>query len=156
MHGIKRDAAFMMEYGYTLAALFFAAMVALALAPSQWYSRWCTAPWLRFLGRYSYGLYILHSVLPAFYGDWLPGLLLKVTRNQTLANAALVVAEASIALGAAMLSYHFLEQPFLRLKRYFPSFPAKPRRGVGAADGGGDVVLNAGPLVAEADGTYRG
>jgi peptidoglycan/LPS O-acetylase OafA/YrhL len=77
---------------------------------------------LRFLGRYSYGLYVFHHLL--VFG--LAGHLLNVARMPRLAGSQIpgqllflaVATGASIA--AALLSWHCLEQPFLRLKRLFP------------------------------------
>jgi peptidoglycan/LPS O-acetylase OafA/YrhL len=120
--GIEYFSPFMMRFGYTVNALFFASLVALTLNPSGLGARLFTASWLRFFGRYSYGLYIMHSVLPAFYAAPLGALINSITHNLTFGH---VIASASaflIALLGAMLSYHLLEQPFLRLKRFFPSF----------------------------------
>jgi peptidoglycan/LPS O-acetylase OafA/YrhL len=77
---------------------------------------------LRFLGRYSYGLYVFHHLL--VFG--LAGHLLNVARMPRLAGSQIpgqllflaVATGASIAL--ALLSWHCLEQPFLRLKHLFP------------------------------------
>jgi peptidoglycan/LPS O-acetylase OafA/YrhL len=72
-----------------------------ALAGSAWLSR----PWLVYLGRIPYGLYVFHGMAIWLVGAWwwpwrLP--------------AAFVV-----TLVAAAVSYRFLELPFLRLKSRF-------------------------------------
>ena len=73
---------------------------------------------LVYVGRISYGIYLLHlpiyfiieAALPAWsYAEKLP---LKL----------------ALTLGAASLSFHFLEQPFLRLKARFEAAAPSPRR----------------------------
>jgi peptidoglycan/LPS O-acetylase OafA/YrhL len=85
-------------------------------------------PVLRFVGRYSYGIYVLHHPLiialgqselaasewPRWRGTQVPGLLIA----STIAFA--------LSLGAALLSWHALESPFLRMKRFFP-YGSDPR-----------------------------
>jgi len=72
-----------------------------ALAGSAWLSR----PWLVYLGRISYGLYVFHGVavwlVAAWWWPWgLPAAFVST-------------------LVAAAVSYRFLELPFLRLKSRF-------------------------------------
>jgi len=85
-----------------------------------------SVPPLRFLGRYSYGLYVYHlpvTVLLPFVGRLLPG----------VPWSALVLAGGCLlALAAAVASYHLFERPILRLKRYFPmERPVPANRGTG-------------------------
>jgi peptidoglycan/LPS O-acetylase OafA/YrhL len=93
----------------------------------RWLKRVLLARWLRFLGKYSYGLYVFHAIiayglgahdtLPRFErlaGGHLPGVFLQ---------AALATA-ASVAIAVA--SYELFEVRFLRLKDRFEAKPAKP------------------------------
>jgi peptidoglycan/LPS O-acetylase OafA/YrhL len=130
LRGIQWTTPTMLRFGFTVNALFFASLVALMLNPAGWFTRFCTASWLRFLGRYSYGLYIMHSVLPSFYRDSLPRLVNSVTHNVNVANGLYPLFEFSLAVLAAMVSYHCLEQPFLKLKRFFPSFTPRIHKNV--------------------------
>jgi peptidoglycan/LPS O-acetylase OafA/YrhL len=75
---------------------------------------------LRFLGLYSYGIYLLHE--PVIYllrrhhifsvGDYIDRPLLGLLLNLLVVPA--------VSLVAAILSWHLLEFPFVRLKRKFP------------------------------------
>jgi peptidoglycan/LPS O-acetylase OafA/YrhL len=80
---------------------------------------------LRFFGRYSYGMYIWH--LLALH------VLLERTRVLTpyrLQGSYLTyyIQAVAVTLGVsvlvALVSWHLIEQPFLRLKRYVPYLPA--------------------------------
>lgn len=99
-----------------LLAAFFAALIHLSLHPSR-ELRWLPAAMslsaLRWLGKYSYGIYVYH---------WLVWFLL--VRTELFAGWALspwgntaVTGVATLVL--AWLSYHLLENPFLRLKNRF-------------------------------------
>lgn len=111
-------------------SLFFGFAVVLAATsygPGR-FKAWLRVGWLRWLGKYSYGLYVFHGIvayslathpiLPRFEalaGSRLGGLLL-----QALAGTLL-------SMGIAVLSYELLEAPFLRLKKWFtPSTVALP------------------------------
>jgi len=120
-HGLNRETTGMMEFGYTLIALYFAALVVLSMRTSGTFARLCNSGWLRFFGRYSYGLYILHSVLPAFYAGWLLPWIAASIGHITISNIVIAIVKFAIAVGAAYVSYHVLEKPFLGLKRHFPS-----------------------------------
>jgi peptidoglycan/LPS O-acetylase OafA/YrhL len=130
--GLEQWATLVETVGFTLTALLSAGLLVAALDGDQHplISRALSSTPLRFLGRYSYGLYVFHHLLvfplatalplvawtPRFAGSRLPGQLLFV----------LAATAASIAV--AMLSWYCLEQPFLRLKRFFP-YPAGPGAG---------------------------
>jgi peptidoglycan/LPS O-acetylase OafA/YrhL len=110
--------------GLSLNAVLFGATLALALTSSAkarltWY---LTAWPLRRLGKYSYGLYVLHQPLIV--------LLLKngfaaqdlVARGYApaLAFAIVLVVAIPLTLAATLLSWRAVERPFLRLKRFVP------------------------------------
>ncbi|HYQ70291.1 MAG TPA: acyltransferase [Gammaproteobacteria bacterium] len=120
--------------GYTLIATGFAAVVAMTVAAPQHsrLRRLLSAPTLVMLGKYSYALYVIHvpiiwmlrkagfqaDLFPRVFGSSLPGV------------AVFSVVALAISLALAMLSYRYLESPFLRLKRYLPyraaTTPARP------------------------------
>jgi peptidoglycan/LPS O-acetylase OafA/YrhL len=75
---------------------------------------------LRRVGRYSYGLYVLHVPLHLLIG--LPLLARWGLEKDPGAAVAIVymAAGTTLSLAAALLSYHAFEVHFLRLKRWFP------------------------------------
>jgi peptidoglycan/LPS O-acetylase OafA/YrhL len=79
------------------------------------------APWLRSLGKYSYGLYVYHGILGYHFHA-----VLDVFGSCTAAlgsRAAGLITSATLGVGLslamAVASYHLFEAPFLGLKRFF-------------------------------------
>jgi peptidoglycan/LPS O-acetylase OafA/YrhL len=105
---------------YTLIAVFFGAVLTHCLKfPSSKFSLWLCEPWLRYLGLWSYGIYLTHNFINhgliylnltfGVLGLNLAGLLLQYILTITL----------SILAGAAC--YYGIERPFLSLRRYGPA-----------------------------------
>jgi peptidoglycan/LPS O-acetylase OafA/YrhL len=124
--------------GYSATTVLYASALVLVLTTKSW-SNFFSSPTLRFFGKYSYGLYVLH-VFPIHYvanffalGD--PSRF-TVLRNMSVAGVSLfendrtfalildglcfILAAVGLSLGAALISWRFLELPFLRLKTAFP------------------------------------
>ncbi len=116
--------------GFSVIALFFGAILLIALAtpPETRLGRFFTSSPLRFLGRYSYALYVFHhpisiylpdygfsvQTFPTWLGSQLPGLLLF----------SVVAFLLSIAL--ALVSWYLVEARFLALKRFLGYAPENP------------------------------
>jgi peptidoglycan/LPS O-acetylase OafA/YrhL len=91
--------------------LAFVALVASALlAPASWLGRTFSARPLRELGRVSYGIYLFHVPLL--------GLLRRLSPWLAEHPGVLFVLGLSASLGAAELSYRYLESPLLRTARH--------------------------------------
>jgi len=82
---------------------------------------------LQVLGRYSYGLYVVHffvhEALAPLLARWPAGAAALTTRFGVLAWAA---AATAISLGLAWLSWHLFERRFLALKSRFAARPRQP------------------------------
>ena len=76
------------------------------------------SPVLQYVGRISYGVYLVHN--------WIPDVVAKYLGPMPKAEAAPIVLTATFAI--CILSWHFFEKPVLRLKRYFWNAPLdRPR-----------------------------
>lgn len=100
---------------FSLSAVASASFVYLALfSPEGWLQRALTNRFMVYTGTISYGLYLLHKIpfdmAKTFHVD----------RHPLLAFPILLAA----CYAMAALSWNLLEQPFLRLKRYFDAKPA--------------------------------
>ena len=101
----------------------FAAILVLAVdGRSVGISRPLASPALRTFGKYSYGLYVLHY--PIFLGleaaGLSAGLLAGLSGSRLLGITGFTAIAGAATFGAALLSWHLLEKPFLRLKDRLP------------------------------------
>jgi peptidoglycan/LPS O-acetylase OafA/YrhL len=121
---LDAEATAVQTIGFTLTAALSAALLVVAVEGDRRSLpvRMLASRPLRFLGRYSYGLYVFHHLL--VFG--LAGHLLLLERTPRLAGSQLpgqllfLVVATSASIGVALLSWYCYEQPFLRLKRFFP------------------------------------
>jgi peptidoglycan/LPS O-acetylase OafA/YrhL len=111
--------ALIQTIGFSLLGISAASLVAMTLRTGSRTQRLFQNRFLRFLGKYSYGIYVFHYSIDGFLG--LP---IRAFLNAHLYSKALSVVIGGLIVGAisvlvAMLSYHLFEVHFLRLKRYF-------------------------------------
>jgi peptidoglycan/LPS O-acetylase OafA/YrhL len=75
---------------------------------------------IRFLGKYSYGLYVYHVALqPSLEFLSTKSLQRTFVRSFALAGLMHLIACLAVCLGTAVLSWHLFERPFLSWKRRF-------------------------------------
>ena len=108
----------MTSWGYSLFAAMYACVLALALIPGTVFNRVGRLSWLRFFGRYSYGLYVWHALLLPICTrrmSWF------TNHVHPLVVGQMVYAMVMLALftGIAYASFQLLENPFLKLKSRF-------------------------------------
>jgi len=104
-----------------LVPLCFGSGLVCALRPEggAW-SRFLTTTPLRLLGKYSYGLYIYHHLLVPLWVAWFwVGWIRPQLGTGPLAVAAYVLAAGGASIILALLSWHLLENPCLKFKRFF-------------------------------------
>ena len=112
---------------YTLLGVTMAALLAWSLKPRSLTRKLFELPALRTLGKYSYGLYVLHVFI---LGEnlrlrlWLGSL----THNIVFSGIAAGLLCVALAMVAAWLSYHLYEKQFLRLKHHFDYTRVDPAR----------------------------
>jgi peptidoglycan/LPS O-acetylase OafA/YrhL len=114
----------MSTIGYSWIALFYSALILLALTRSSaGFNRIVLYPPLRSLGTIAYGLYIFH------YGILSTAYALVLHRAPQLSNShELIFPAASLAasLGLATLSWKFMEKPLLRRAAARHKYRSKP------------------------------
>ena len=106
-------------WGITALALLFAALVFVAATSTRgWLVGTLNLPGLRFTGRVSYGLYVLHPLVLALMSPVLAAISVPATLDLALnSEKVILVLMASIVLAAGSWSY--FEKPILGLKKYF-------------------------------------
>lgn len=114
-HGVNRNNPLMQIYGYSILAVGCALLVSYAATPSA--ARGLAHPILRFFGKYSYGIYVIHPPLKVAVWTWQKARLEAWSADRPVTVDALfilTIAVSSIVL--ALVSWAAIEQPFLRLK----------------------------------------
>jgi peptidoglycan/LPS O-acetylase OafA/YrhL len=110
----------MTTIGYSAIAVVSACLVYMAQTGETVVSRIFSSKFLRFFGRYSYGLYVYHGL----FFVWLrhkAGSLQTHVHSSLEAQLLILVLGFGVSLALALLSFHFFEAPLLRLKSRFDS-----------------------------------
>ncbi len=122
------------SFGYTIVALASACLIALSLVTPGLKAVFELPP-MRFLGKYSYGIYVIHFPLLVLVGR------LQLVQRLAGPNAGLgpqflvIGTTVAASIGLAVLSFHFYEGRFLRLKKYFRyNYPDSPATGHSRAE----------------------
>jgi len=106
-------------FGNSILALAFASLICLALGGRRTTTLMAWRP-LRFFGVYSYGIYVYHGVLLDYVTGWFTVRRLSFHTGHIWIG---VLPHYIMSIGAvtlvAVVSYHLLERPFLKLKRFF-------------------------------------
>jgi peptidoglycan/LPS O-acetylase OafA/YrhL len=113
--------------GYTVIAIAGAAWIAMALRPGSLVSRAMNVGLPRWMGKYSYGIYVYHQIV-TFPAGWIFTVLLAALhiQSKSVAHILSMGVNLCMTIPLAVLSFHLYEQPFLKLKRYFSEVPAAP------------------------------
>jgi peptidoglycan/LPS O-acetylase OafA/YrhL len=107
--------------GFSLLMACFAALILLAVTAPEGnlLSRALRNRTLRFLGKYSYCLYVVHvmirAVMVRVVGDPI-----VVAGTQLIWQLGFIVLCGGISIAVALLSWHLMEKRFLALKERFP------------------------------------
>jgi peptidoglycan/LPS O-acetylase OafA/YrhL len=96
--------------------ILFACLLVTALRHGSWAFRIGTLRWMRFFGRYSYGIYIFHTLIHSV------GMMLWLqsrTHSLAIGGVLYVIIMFVLTTIAAVLSYELYERHFLKLKSRF-------------------------------------
>lgn len=119
----------MQTFGMVSLVVLFASVIALELiAHAGWLHRLLRARILRFFGKHSYALYVVHWPI-ATWLVWhvdlqhaLPGVGDSLLPGRILFTATALVG----SLILSVVTWHVVEQPCIRLKRHFPQAEERP------------------------------
>jgi peptidoglycan/LPS O-acetylase OafA/YrhL len=107
------------RYGFSFAAVMFVGLLAMALRPAGITSRVLRVGWLRFLGKYSFGIYVFHQMVALLINLSGVTAMLAHIPSKAAYHLSFLALTTAITIPLAMLSFHFYEMPFLKLKRMF-------------------------------------
>ena len=112
--------------GHSMLAVAFAIVIfAVATGTAGRWQALVTSPLLMTVGKYSYGMYVLHLGIDLL---WQQPILNLLAWTGAWRPAVYMVVIPVLSFAAAFVSYHLLEKHFLRLKRFV--VPTAARRGV--------------------------
>lgn len=116
--GYRQNGALAQTAGYSLLAAGFALWIYSVVSdPNAPANRWLNWSWLRSLGKYSYGIYVIH--LPfRVAAEWTLARL-PFAQETLAADLLYVLATSGVVYALAVASYHAYENRFLRLKQNF-------------------------------------
>jgi peptidoglycan/LPS O-acetylase OafA/YrhL len=153
--GLRWEDPVTLILGLTAMAAWSAGLIlaAIGLRPAAPLRRALRASALRGVGKYSYGIYVIHLIIyPAYESFFGTQILLRRVGSYPLAGVIHALLAFGITFGLAYLSYHLIEVRFLRLKRFFEYRPA-PEKPAAARAGASPAPLN--PAAASAAGSPR-
>ena len=107
---------------FSVVALAFSGLLVWSLTPGL-LSRAFSTRILRWFGKYSYGLYVLHLPFLPFLSPRCREILFTHFHSKVLAMAGTAAFLLALSALAAWLSFQLYEKRFLRLKRYFDYRP---------------------------------
>lgn len=103
-------------WGASLLGLLFSMLIALTL-PAHSRIRIGDRSLLSRLGTYTYGLYLYHTLVIIFCKRLCD--MLTLTLETPVIAVLFTLLTFLLSVGCSVLSYHWFEKPFLRLKKYF-------------------------------------
>jgi peptidoglycan/LPS O-acetylase OafA/YrhL len=122
--GLWTESKFVRTIGLSLAGLAFASLLVVLLteAPHSLPLKLIDNGVLRFFGKYSYGIYVIHGLFSPLLDRWVsPDWMLGACGTAVIAAPLVLISKTLISVAGALLSWRFVESPCLRLKRYFPA-----------------------------------
>jgi len=154
LDGLHAFDDFVQTLGFSIIAFTFAALLSVALVatPGGRAERLFTLPALRFLGRYSYALYLFHLQVALLVVNRMgaAGWQLPLAGGSAIpARLAFTAAGAGVSVALAYASWHLYEQHFLKLKRFFPYRARGDQEASRAAAPASSAVDTGEPLPAE-------
>jgi len=108
--------------GYSCLAVLFAALLTLSLqSRSQLLTALFGRPEMRFMGKYSYALYVFHLPIGYFVANTLfrVGQIPRIMGSQLPGQTLFFAASGVLSIAAALSSWHLYEKHFLALKERF-------------------------------------
>jgi peptidoglycan/LPS O-acetylase OafA/YrhL len=131
---IPSDSPLLYYGGFTAVAAMVAVFILhLFVAPLKFFTMLLELPVLRWFGRLSYGLYLWHLPVYSLYDATVAP---PAVRSYTLRLLLPFAIKFLLSVGVAALSFRFIEQPALRLKRRY----ASARAGDAGARGAGETT----------------
>jgi peptidoglycan/LPS O-acetylase OafA/YrhL len=117
-HGIVYHNTAMTLLGYPLLGIFFTCALLRTIQPRSLLSRLGQTRFLRFFGKYSYGMYIFHNLFNPLVSKLLRPLQ-SLTHSQSIGGVLFVLVVLALTCIVSVLSFELYEKQWLKLKSRF-------------------------------------
>jgi len=120
--GLWPRSNFICSIGFGVIAIFFASFLALMLTskPDDISRRFIDNRVFRFFGKYSYGIYVIHFLLAPTLERFFPAAPMLASLGSPVAASVVCVAlKTAVSVALALVSWRFIEAPFLKLSRAY-------------------------------------
>jgi peptidoglycan/LPS O-acetylase OafA/YrhL len=118
--GLSWDkSAFFATVGFSLIGLCAVSIIAMSLKRRSLTQQFFETSFLRFFGKYSYGLYVYHYSIGGYLSGPLRYFVNQHVHSKTVSVLVAACITAGLSIVLALLSYHLYEAHFLKLKKYF-------------------------------------
>ncbi len=108
---------------FTLLSLVYGALLTVAVGsrPDTLVGKFFANSWLRFFGKYSYGLYVFHGLLAVYFFERVFPIptMTALTHSKILGTVISMSLALFFSVAAAWISWHVYEKHFLKLKSFF-------------------------------------
>ncbi|HEY2002428.1 MAG TPA: acyltransferase [Acidobacteriaceae bacterium] len=105
-------------FAFALVGSVGAALIAIAIDPESFSSRFFSTRVLRIAGKYSYGIYVYSVFLHTTLKTYLLPRVVRTFHGGITADVVYLVMVMCLVMLLCLASFHLLEQPFLKLKRH--------------------------------------
>lgn len=93
-----------------------------------WLIRFGENPAFRFLGKYSYGIYIYHYIIFNILYYHVQPSFIRYFGHYWIAETLIGILTFSLAVFVSLISFKYFESPFLKLKKYFSYNPTEHKK----------------------------
>jgi len=116
---IPRQYIFHEVLTFFLSVFFFFCLIILTISHNRLSNRVFNHKYLFFIGKISYGIYIYHGMLRPYFKEYIYENLHIYVQNGIIASTLYTIICTAISILIAWISWQLIEQPILKLKKYF-------------------------------------
>jgi peptidoglycan/LPS O-acetylase OafA/YrhL len=118
---VRQDNAIFPTIGYSISAMFFTSVLSLILKNEHRLTSLVKHlhP-IKFIGRISYGMYVYHIPIYLVLSTTITNLLTNYNTSIISSAAIISILSLILTIAASTLSFYYIEQPILKLKKHFP------------------------------------
>jgi peptidoglycan/LPS O-acetylase OafA/YrhL len=103
-------------FGFTVMTVFSGALIAEVVCFRSWLGFFFNSRLMRSLGKYSYGIYVVHHLIRRPFAQWVAERGINLRTEGVAAWLAFIAAGCLLSYGIAFVVWHLYEKQFLKLR----------------------------------------